>query len=485
MKKGRQQYLKKSILSCLLVIAVVISNLYVVPVRAATTKSTNVSKNLKVSSKKKNPTNIQLNTYDMTLKVGETKKLKVTLSPKNNVNKKVTYKSDDKDLISISSSGTVKGLTEGTCSIIVSTVNGLVAVCSVTVVEADSSSTTDGSSNNNSSNSSTDIKVTGITMDKTATVALGGTYTLATSITPSNASNKTITYSLSNDNITITNQGVITGNKYGQTIVTAKTSNGLSAYCVVTVSGTVSSTEPVAVYLNTTAITIGLFSSYQIRPTLSPSTATTNITYISSDTKVATVDNNGLVTGLSKGVATIYVLTSNGKSNTCVITVSDQDVGITSIQFAQANVSLNVNTSQQLTTYVLPSNAANTGITYSSADPSIATVTSTGVVTGIKVGTTKIYAVTSNGKYSECTVTVYNNVQNSYVVSYGSVIVNGTQIAYGESLENMIAKLGQPTQVEANNSFGYQFFIYKNSSNNTTLMIAIYNNKVAGFVSIG
>lgn len=484
MSKIRLGYMKKGILSGLLIGTFVLGSIPYLKVDAATSNKVVLDQPQKivvtqVSAKKKNPTDIRLSTIDMIIKVGQKKKLGVTLTPSKNVNDKLKFKSDDKDLISVSSSGVVEGLNEGTCSIIVTTVNGLVALCHVTIISSDSTTTSDASTDNSSS---TDIKLTGIYIDRTATVTIGGTYALTTSFTPTNATNKTVTYSLSNDNISITDKGVITGKKYGQTIVTVTTSNGLSSTCVVTVGGTVSSTDPTAIYLSTTELTIGLLSQYTLRPTITPSTAQTTISYYSSNTSVASVNSSGIITGLSKGVAVIYAITSNGKSTQCVVTVTDQTVDVTSIQFAQANVSVNVNSTVQLTTYILPSNATNMALSYYASDPTVASVTNTGVVTGLKVGTTKIYAVTSNGKTCECTVTVNTN-QTNVNASYGTVIVNGVQISLGDTGESIITRLGQPTQVDTSSTYGYQLFIY-NSSTGKPFMVAVLNNKVIGFIQI-
>ncbi|BCN30163.1 Ig-like domain-containing protein [Anaeromicropila herbilytica] len=479
MNKGRKNHLLKAIVSCFVIITMLMGNISVVS--ASTNKTGSKNTNLKVAkvlAKKKNPTDIKLNYSDLTLKVGESKQLKVTLSPKKNVNTKVKYVSDDSDLISVSSSGVVKGLSEGTCHIVVSTVNGLIAECAVNVISADSTTSNDS---NSSGTTGSDVSVTGITMSSTATVPLGGTYVLTPTISPSNATNKTITYSLSNDYISITSNGVITGLKYGQTIVIAKSNNGITAICVVTVSGTATSTtttDLTSIYLSSSEVSIGLYAQYAIKPVLYPSTAITNITYISSDKNVASVDSNGVVTGLSKGTAIIYVLSSNQKSASCIIHVTDQNQEVTNIQFAQANVTVNVNNTVQLTTYSIPSNATNTSISYISTDPTVATVSSSGLVTGIKAGTTKIIASTSNGKYAECTVTVSGG--NISSVSNGTIIINGYPISMGDTADTLITKLGTPVQTDSS-SYGFQYFIYRNSTNGI-ILIAIYNGKVAGFV---
>lgn len=456
----------------LLVLAIIMSNLSCLTIKAK-------------SVTKKSPTDISFNTTDLTIKVGQTKKLKAKLKPTKNVNSKVKFKADDKDLISVSSSGVVTGKSEGTCSITATTVNGLVAVCSVTVISADSDdNSSNNTTNNNSSNSNTKIDITGISMDQSISVALNSQYTLNPSISPSNATNRTLTYSASNDNIEVSANGVITGKKYGVAIVTAKSSNGITANCVVTVGQTTTSTtSPERVDLNATQATIAVAGKFTLKPTLFPSTAVdNNIKYYSSNTAVAIVDASGVITGLTKGTATIYVITSNQKANQCMVTVSDQVVDVTYMQFSQTNVSVNVNQTMQLTTYVIPSSATNATVNYYSTDTTVASVTSTGVVTGLKAGTTKVIAYTSNGLQSECTVTVYGSNQNPSVTTYGTITVNGYQISMGDTVETVVAKLGQPIRNEPSQAYNYTFYVY--SSNNSLIQIAIVNGKVAGFVQI-
>lgn len=424
----------------------------------------------KVKVRKKDPTGITLNHRDLTIKVGESIKLKATVTPKKNSDLTVKYESDDKDIISVSSSGVVKGLNEGTCSIVVTTVNGLFEVCSVTVIEA--GSTSDGSSN--SGGSTNKVEATGITMDKTALVSVGGQYNLSTVVSPSNATNKTVTYTVSNDNITVSDKGIVTGKKVGQSVVTARTSNGLTTTCVVTVTASASSSEVTQVYLNRSAVTIKKGGQFTLKPTLYPSTAVdNNIKYYSSNPTVAYVTDQGLIIGLEYGTSIITVVTSNGKTNTCVVTVSDQEVEISSIQFTQTSATVKVNQYIQLSTYIYPSNASDSGVSYYAADSNVATVSQTGLVTGLKAGTTKIYAITNNGRQAECTITVTDS-------SVSTLSVKGVQIALGDTTNTVISKLGSPSRIDIT-EYNFSYYVYNNDSNNL-VMIAISNSgKVVGF----
>ena len=80
-------------------------------------------------------------------------------------------------------------------------------------------------------------------------------------------------------------------------------------------------TAPTKVALNKTSATLVKGKSLTLKATLTPAKAATKLSWSSSDTKVATVNQSGKVTAVKKGTATITVKTSNGKKATCKVTV--------------------------------------------------------------------------------------------------------------------------------------------------------------------
>ena len=84
-------------------------------------------------------------------------------------------------------------------------------------------------------------------------------------------------------------------------------------------------TAPTKVALNKTSATLVKGKSLTLKATLTPAKATTKLSWSSSDTKVATVNQSGKVTAVKKGTATITVKTSNGKKATCKVTVITQN----------------------------------------------------------------------------------------------------------------------------------------------------------------
>ena len=162
---------------------------------------------------------------------------------------------------------------------------------------------------------------------------------------------------------------------------------------------------PTSVSLNLTSLNLNSGQTNQLRATVLPENATDKtVTWTSSDTNVATVSTDGLVTAVNGGTATITATTSNGKTATCTVKVVIPPTGITldKQELAFDDVGL----TYQLTATVLPENATNKTVTWTSSHPDVATVDDNGLVTAKGEGITFIYAYTSNSKMAYCKVTV-------------------------------------------------------------------------------
>jgi uncharacterized protein YjdB len=162
---------------------------------------------------------------------------------------------------------------------------------------------------------------------------------------------------------------------------------------------------PTSVSLNLTSLSLNGGQTYQLKATVLPENATDKtVTWTSSDTNVATVSTDGLVTAVNGGTATITATTTNGKTATCTVKVVIPPTGITldKQELAFDDVGL----TYQLTATVLPENATNKTVTWTSSHPDVATVDDNGLVTAKGEGITFIYAYTSNSKMAYCKVTV-------------------------------------------------------------------------------
>lgn len=168
---------------------------------------------------------------------------------------------------------------------------------------------------------------------------------------------------------------------------------------------------------------ISLPATLELRPngsgtlttTFIPSDATfKEVIWESSDTNIVAVDQDGNVTAVSNGTATITATSRQGrKTATCTVTVKDAPpvtipvIGVTLNHSAYTLHTDKDPRSFQLIATVEPSNASNKAVSWQSSDTGIATVDASGNVTAVKEGTATITVATTDGsKTATCTVTV-------------------------------------------------------------------------------
>jgi uncharacterized protein YjdB len=155
-----------------------------------------------------------------------------------------------------------------------------------------------------------------------------------------------------------------------------------------------------AISVASTAITITeIGGTYRINPIFTPSTSSDTVTYTSSNTTIATVDNNGIVTALKQGSATITIaLKSNTSVKTTVaITVSP---AIDKITLSNTSYTFEAVNKTKLITASLSASLAKQSITWTSSNTAIATVDSNGNVKGVSAGTATITVTTKDGSKS-------------------------------------------------------------------------------------
>lgn len=141
----------------------------------------------------------------------------------------------------------------------------------------------------------------------------------------------------------------------------------------------------------------------QIEATIKPNpTSSKIVSWTSSNNEVATVDQNGVVTGVSVGQAVITATTDNGYSDTCTVTVN---APVTSMHFERPSVTVYKNDTDKLNLITDPADTTDT-ISYSSSSSRVS-VSSDGTITaGSSTGTATITATSSSGVKAYCTVTV-------------------------------------------------------------------------------
>ena len=252
--------------------------------------------------------------------------------------------------------------------------------------------------------SNTIVQPTGINLSQiNFYLTEGDTGYLYATVSPSNATDKSVTWSSGNTSVASVNNGAVKAVGEGSTYIYAKTSNGFSASCYVSVSK--KTVSPTGISLNQSNMSLTEGDTGYLSATVSPSNATNKtVSWRSGNTSVATV-NGGTVRAVSEGSTYIYAETSNGYSASCYVSVSKKTVSPTGISLNQSNMSLTEGDTGYLSATVSPSNATNKTVSWSSDNTSVATVNN-GTVKAVGVGSTYIYAKTSNGYSASCFVNV-------------------------------------------------------------------------------
>ena len=246
-----------------------------------------------------------------------------------------------------------------------------------------------------------DINVTAPTVTLVSNISLNKesvsllteeTTQLTPTISPSNATYKTVTWASDNiDVATVSSNGLVKAVGEGSATITCRATDGsgVIATCKITVKKPV---PPTGIIVSPSSMNINIGDTKTISYSLTPTDATTTVTWKSDNTSIATVSSSGLVKGIAKGKTTIRVTTSNGKTASCEVTV--KKVEATSISLPSTKT-VYIGETVTLTYTMSPSNAMSS-VTWKSADTDIATVSSYGVVKGIAEGSTNITVTTDN-----------------------------------------------------------------------------------------
>ena len=178
--------------------------------------------------------------------------------------------------------------------------------------------------------------------------------------------------------------------------------------------------------LNNSTLSLTTGQNFTLQAMLSPSNATNKeVTWESSDAGVAAVSKDGVVTAKKAGKATIVAKAADesGKYASCVVTVTEAKKEVTGVTLNKSSLNLGVGGSEVLSATVLPADATNKQVTWLSSTPSVATVSQSGVVTGVKEGTTQISVITADGsKTAICSVTVSGQAQTEPGTQTGGII---------------------------------------------------------------
>ncbi len=335
-------------------------------------------------------TSITLNEKEKTLMTGETLELVANISPANATHKDVIWESSDTRVAVVDEKGIVTAVGAGTAHI-TAKANGsdVSASCIINVYQ----------------------QVLELKLNYDAlTVRKGTVFWLYATLIPDTALNRDIVWESSLPGVASVDEfGQITALASGTTTITATSlDTGATDSCVLTVSESVT-----GVSLNVREASIEIGEKLALIPTVTPIEAENKaVTYTTSDASVATVDENGVVTGLKGGTVIIVCQTvDRGLIASCRITVNEY---ISDIRFIEKEMYIIKGEKKTLELDVTPKSATNQDFVWTSQNSSILHVDSDGVAYGVNYGTVIVTVATTDGseKKDTCKITVIKPVES-------------------------------------------------------------------------
>lgn len=444
--------------------------------------------NVAVSSVSVSPTSTSLN-------IGNTASLTATVLPANATNKAVTWSSSNSSIATVNASGVVTAVASGsatitvttqdgsktaTCAVIVAAPSGNIATSGTGLIWQDipaANSTSDASKSTNAGINNGNVNTDVVFLDVNAVnnwQAAGVTWSTAqngiTSVKYYNGSTNDIivengvfsanvkiqsstdgttwtdvsgwsfspayAYSVASSNVVYEISGSALNNIKGIRVIGQlrlaateyQNSWSIKVKEIEVFAGPVTNVPVTGVSVNPTSASVNVGSTTALTATVSPANATNkNVTWSSSNAAIATVNSSGVVTGVAAGSANITVTTQDGnKTAVATITVNNVPVvNVTSVSVSPSSSSITTGSSVSLTATILPSNATNKNVSWSSSNSSVAAVNSTGVVTGVAAGSATITVTTQDGgKTATSSITVSTAPTSSRVNVLGINVGN-------------------------------------------------------------
>ncbi|QNO16540.1 Ig-like domain-containing protein [Alkalicella caledoniensis] len=267
------------------------------------------------------------------------------------------------------------------------------------------------------------ITATGVTLSKSSlSLDVGQSERLTATVTPANATNKNINWRSSNTNVaTVDSNGNVKAVGPGSANISATTQSGNKvATASVNVTARVTG---VSIQGNSTIL---INTSNNLTANITPSNANNKkVTWSSSDTSVATVDNNGRVTGVKAGEATITVITEEGNRTATMKVKVVTTLPVEGISVANSEVSIVVGEVNKNTVEFKPDNASNKGLSFESSDTSIVIVDAEGNFRGLVPGEATITVTSADGGHKASFKVIVNPRTGDEAVStFNPILVN-------------------------------------------------------------
>ena len=255
------------------------------------------------------------------------------------------------------------------------------------------------------------IPVENITLDQSEkTLNIGETVTLKATVSPGNATNKNISWSSDKTDVaTVDENGNVSANSVGTATIKA-TAGDKSDTCTIKVNPI--KVTGVKILDPPTEVTYG--ESLKLRIEVSPGNATDkSVTWSSDKPSIATITNDGVVAIHNEGTVVFTVTTNDGGfTDSCTINIKKPTtvVPVSSVSLNKTTLTLDKEDSETLTASVLPKDATNQAVTWSTSSDAVATVDSNGKVTAVGRGEATITATSADNAAIKATCKVTVNV---------------------------------------------------------------------------
>ena len=353
------------------------------------------------------PSTVSVSLLPTSIQVGETSQATATVLPANTTDKSVTWTSENTAVATVNASGVITGVAPGTAIIRARCVadNTVTATATITVTAVPPSTV------------SVSLSPTSIQVEQTSQATA--------TVLPANTTDKSVTWTSENTAVaTVNASGVITGVAPGTAIIRARcvADNTVTATATITVTAVPPST--VSVSLSPTSIQVEQTS--QATATVLPANTTDkSVTWTSENTAVATVNASGVITGVAPGTAIIRARCVADNTVTATATITVTAIPPSTVSVSLLPTSIQVGQTSQATATVLPANATDKSVTWTSENTAVATVNASGVITGVAPGTAIIRArcVADNTVTATATITVNPTAVESISVSPTSAII--------------------------------------------------------------
>ncbi len=358
-------------------------------------------------------TKLVLDKTTLTLKSGESERLLAEITPNDATAKGIIWTSDDESIAKVSQTGDVTGAKAGTTKVTArsSYNSSITSVCTVEVKP---------------------VPVEKVLLERNSlSLYPDEIYNFKLTVTPENAIDTSVKWESSNPDVaTVSPYGIVNSHSTGTAVITVTSQYDTSIKFTCTVA--VNPRPVTSVTIKTKSETILVGASKKLAVDVKPFDATNKkVTWSSSNSSVATVSQDGTVNGIKEGTVIISAASESNSEIKGECTVKIEPIHVTSIAFSTSSYTIGIGTTKLLTIILFPANATNKGITWSSSNTSVATVSSDGLVTGKITGSAVITATSNDGnKTAQCTISVQD-------VKVTSVRLNKTSanMYIGEKLE--------------------------------------------------